>query len=130
MSKRWSGSIWALVGLALIFSGAAQAAQTAAAKKATAKKTPAAHAMTSTGVITSADATHLMITHKVKGKDEPMTLALTPETKHTGDLAAGNRVSVTYHMENNEAVATSVRSQAATAKAKTPSTKTAKTKKS
>ena len=131
MSKFWTRKIWGLLALAFIFGGVAQAAQTTAPKKATAaaKKAPAVHEMTSTGVITSIDATHLMITHKVKGKDEPMTLVLTPETKQEGNMAAGGTVSIRYHKENSDMVATSVRAQTATAKAKTPGAK-AKAKKS
>jgi len=87
------------------------------------------HDIAGSGVITSVDATHLMITHKVNGKDAPMTLVLTPETKREGTMAAGNKVAVRYHMENNDMVATSVRATAATtAKAKT--TTGAKAKKS
>ena len=129
MSKRWMGSIGGLLALALIFGGVAHAAQTAAPKKApaaAAKKAPAVHDITGAGVITSVDATHLTITHKVNGKDEPMTLVLTPETKRDGTLATGSKVSFRYHKENNDMVATSVRAQVATAKAKTPGTKAKK----
>jgi hypothetical protein len=129
MLKRWTVGIAGLLALAVIFSGAAQA-QTTAPKKTTAtaaKKAPAVQQIAGTGVITSVDATHLMLTHKVNGKDTPMTLVLTPETKKEGDLAPGNRVSVRYHMENNDMVATSVRAQAATAaKSKTTGTKAKK----
>jgi len=75
-------------------------------------KEPAVHDISGSGVITSVDATHLMITHKVNGKDAPMTLVLTPETKREGTMAAGNKVAVRYHMENNDMVATSVRATA------------------
>ena len=129
MSKRWMGSTLGLLALAIIFGGAAHAAQTAAPKKAAAaaKKAPAAHEMTGAGVITSVDATQLTFTHKVNGKDAPTTVVLTPETKRDGTLAAGNKVSVRYRMENNDKVATSVRAQTATAKAaKTPGAKAKK----
>jgi hypothetical protein len=129
MLNRWTGSILSLLALVLILGGTAGAAQTAAPKKApaaAAKKAPAVHEMTGTGVVTSMDATHLMITHKVAGKDAPMTLVLTPTTKRTGTLAAGSKVTVKYHMENNDAVATSVSAQAVTAKAKTAKAPAAK----
>jgi hypothetical protein len=135
MSKTWTRSMGSLLALALvlIFSGAAHAAQTAAPKKApaaTAKKAAATHDMTGTGVISSIDATHLTITRKVNGKDEPMTVVLTPETKRDATLAAGTKVSVRYHKENNDEVATSVRAQVAAAKAKTPKAKASGAKKS
>lgn len=125
MSKRWMGSTLGLLALALIFGGAAHAAQTAAPKTA-AKKAPATHEMTGAGVITSVDGTHLTFTRKVNGKDEPTTVVLAPETKQDGALAAGNKVSVRYRMENNDKVATSVRAQTATAKVKTPGGKAKK----
>jgi hypothetical protein len=119
MSKFWTRGIWGLLALALIFAGAAQAAQTTAPKKATTRKAAAVHEMTTRGVISSIDATQLTITHKVKGKDESMNLVLNPSTKQEGTLTAGARVTVRYRKDNNEMVATSVRAQAATAKAKT-----------
>lgn len=127
MSTKWIGSSLSLLALALVFSGSVHAAQTAApAKAATGKKAAAAHEMTSTGVITSMDATHLTITHKVGGKDTPMTVVLTPETKKDATLETGSKVTVKYHKENNDQVASSVRAQATTAKAKTPGAKAKK----
>lgn len=124
MLKRLNGSIWGMLALVVIFSGVTLSAQTAAPKKApaaaTAKKAPAAAEKTATGTITSVDATKLVITHMVKGKSEPMTLVLTPETKRVGTLAAGGKVSAKYRTENNDQVATSVQSMPTTAaKAKT-----------
>ena len=118
--KRWTISTLGLLALALLFGGAAHAAQATAPKKTTAaKKAPAVHEIAASGVITSADATHLTLTRKVNGKDQPLTVVLSPETKRQGDLTPGSKVSVRYRMENNEMVATSVRAQAATAKATT-----------
>jgi hypothetical protein len=130
MLKRLNGRIWGMLALALIFSGVTLSAQTAApapkkapattAAKTTAKKAPAATEKTATGTITSIDATHLVMSHMVKGKSEQMTLVLTPATKRDASLAAGGKVSVRYHTENSDQVASSVRSVAATtAKAKT-----------
>jgi hypothetical protein len=123
MSKRWMVSIWGLLVMALVFSGVAQAQTTAPKRQAAAKVSTET---TSIGVITSVDATHMVITHKVKGKDESMTLILTPETKKEGALEAGSRVSFRYRMENNDRVATTVRATATAAKAKTPQTKAKK----
>ena len=128
MLKRLNLSMWGLLALALIFSGVAHA-QTAGAKKpAATKKAPTAQ-MTSTGTIASSDATHLVINHTVKGKAEQMTFVLSPETKKDGSMATGDKVTVKYRSENNDKVATMVRSTPATAaKAKSTGTKKAKAK--
>jgi hypothetical protein len=126
MLKRLNGSIWGLLALVVIFSGVTLSAQTAAPapKKAsaagTAKKASAGAEKTATGTITSIDATKVVVNHMVKGKSEQTTLVLTPETKREGVLAAGGKVSAKYRTENNEQVATLVRSMPTTAaKAKT-----------
>jgi hypothetical protein len=127
MSTKWIRSSLSLLALALIFGGSAHAAQTGTPQKAGAgKKAAAAHEMSSTGVITEMDATHLTITQKVAGKDSPMTVVLTPETKKDATLEVGSKVRVKFHKENNDQVASSVRAQMATAKAKTPGTKAKK----
>jgi hypothetical protein len=121
MFKTVIRSIATTLALVVMLGGAAHAAQTAAPKKATAaKKSAAAGEMMIAGTIASIDATHLTINHKVKGKDESMTLVLAPTTKQEGTLEPGAKVSVRYHKENNDQVASSVRAQVATAKAKTP----------
>jgi hypothetical protein len=126
MSKTWTRTTGSLLALALVlmFGGMAQA-QTAApapapAPKATATAKKAPASMVATGTITSIDATHLVISHKVSGKDTPMNFILTPTTKQDSSLAAGSKVSVRYHKENSDEVATSVSAQTTTAKAKTP----------
>ena len=129
-----NGKIWGLLALALIFSGVTLSAQTAApapkkAPAATATKAPAAAAKvaTATGTITSIDATKLVLSHTVSGKSQEMTFVLNPETKREGTLAAGGKVSVRYHAENNDQVATTVRAvTATTAKAKTGKSTAAK----
>ena len=126
--KRQTGMLWALAILALVFGGTALASQTApsrqrtaaAGSKAAAPKAPAARE--STGTITSIDATRLVIARTVKGKNEQTSFVLTPETKREGDLTAGHKVSVKYHMENSDSVATLVRGPSASAKAKNPAT--------
>jgi hypothetical protein len=132
MLKRLNGSIWGMLALAVIFSGATLSAQTVApapkkAPAAAAKKAPATTDKTATGTITSIDATKLVLSHMVKGKSEAMTLVLTPETKREGTLTAGGKVSARYRTENNDQVATSVRAvTATTAKAKTAKAPAAK----
>jgi len=125
MSRTWIRTLGTTLALALIFAGASYAAQSSASKTAPpAKKTAAASQMVSTGTIASIDATHVTINHKVNGKDESTTYVVNPQTKRDTALAAGARVSVRYHKENNELVATSVHAQATTAKAGVAKAKT------
>ena len=81
-----------------------------------------------TGTITSIDADKLVLNHKVNGKAEDVTIMMNSDTKKTGDLKTGDRVSVRWRDDNNQKMATSVRempSKAASKPAKT-STKPAK----
>ena len=128
MSKIRIGSFATTLALALILGGAAHAQtgapQTSAPKTAPTapKKTAAATEMTSNGTIASIDATHVTINHQVKGKDESTTFVLNGDTKRDATLAAGAHVSIRYHKQNNDLVASSVHAQTAKAgasKAKT-----------
>src|SRR5262249_16023738 len=65
------------------------------------------------GTVVSSSATSLVLSHKVKGKDEQMTFVVNPETKKEGKLDTGSHVSVKYRTENNENIATSVKGSAA-----------------
>jgi len=135
--KRYTASFWMVAILALVFGGtafaqtAAPKAQTGAkaqtsTKSSTTAKTKAAPTRVATGTISSVDANKLVITHKIKGKDEPMTFMLAPDAKKQGPMDAGNKVTVRYHTDNGQEVATSVTGQAVTAKATTPKTGTKK----
>ena len=80
------------------------------------------------GTITSIDADKLVLNQKVNGKTEDVTIMLNSDTKKTGDLKTGDRVSVQWRDENNQKMATSVKempSKAASKPAKA-STKPAK----
>src|SRR4051812_30399053 len=132
--KRHSTSFWTVAVLALIFGGTAFAQTAPKANAGSAKtsasantaKTKAAPTRVATGTISSVDASKLVITHKIKGKDEPMTFNLTPDTKKQGPMDPGSKVSVRYHTDAGQEVATSVTGSAATtAKAKTTGTKKA-----
>jgi Domain of unknown function (DUF5666) len=61
------------------------------------------------GTITSIDADKLVLNHKVNGKTEDVTIMLNSDTKKTGDLKTGDRVSVRWRNENNQKMATSIR---------------------
>lgn len=96
--------------LVLVMSLAAFA-QTAAKKTTTAPAAPKAAAvkiLTATGTIVSADATSLVITHKVAGKDTQMTFVLSTTTKKTGDLVKDAKVTVHYTVDGTTNKATSV----------------------
>jgi cytoskeletal protein RodZ len=74
---------------------------------------------TATGTVKTVSGTALVITHKVSGKDEDMTFALSAATKATGDAAVGARATVHYTVDNNVNSATSVTYAAAKAPAAT-----------
>ena len=81
-----------------------------------------------TGTITSIDADKLVLNQKVNGKAEDVTIMLNSDTRKTGNLKSGDRVSVQWRDENNQKMATSVKempSKAASKPAKA-STKPAK----
>jgi hypothetical protein len=61
------------------------------------------------GTITSIDADKLVLNQKVNGKTEDVTIMLNSDTKKTGDLKTGDRVSVRWRDENNQKMAASVR---------------------
>src|SRR5580765_5506186 len=107
--KRYTAGFWMVAVLALVFGGtafaqtAAPKAQTgakASAKSSTPAKAKAAPTRVATGTISSVDANKLVITHKIKGKDEPMTFMLAPDAKKQGPMDAGNKVTVRYHTDN------------------------------
>ena len=62
-----------------------------------------------TGTITSIDADKLVLNQKVNGKAEDVTIMLNSDTRKTGNLKSGDRVSVQWRDENNQKMATSVK---------------------
>ena len=99
-------SALAIMGLLLV--GSVFAAQTSKSAKPAKATTHDA-----SGTVVSVNATSLVISHKVKGKDEQMTFVLNPETKREGKLDVGSHAAVKYRSENNENVATMVKGAAA-----------------
>jgi hypothetical protein len=81
------------------------------------------------GTITSIDSNQVVITEKVKGKDQPMTFKLNSSTQKSGNLANGSSVTIQYRTENNQNIATMVRERAGKA-AKENTKAKASTKKS
>jgi hypothetical protein len=130
MSKTRIFGMGSVLALAFLCGGAAHAQTTAPAAQsapaASKKTTKAAAQMTASGTIASIDATHLVITSKVNGADTPMNFVLNSTTKQDANLAAGSKVTVRYHKDNNDQVASTVRAQATTAKAKKTTTTGAK----
>ena len=98
-------SALAIMGLLLVGSVFAGQAKSAKPAKATTHD--------ASGTVVSVNATSLVISHKVKGKDEQMTFVLNPETKREGKLDVGSHANVKYRSENNENVATMVKGTAA-----------------
>ncbi len=95
---------------------AAKTAKTAAAPKPAA--TPATHA--TRGVVKTVDASSLVI---ARAKGAETTFVLNASTQRQGDIAPGANVSVRYHTEGKDKVATAVSvqqpKQPAAAKSKT-----------
>jgi hypothetical protein len=101
----------------------AAAGQTSKAPAATKSK---AVTKTATGTITSADASKLVLSHKVAGKDESVTFMLDSSTTKKGDMTPGSKATVKYHTDNGQNMATSVTATAGKpAATKAPATKAA-----
>jgi len=90
----------AIIGTMLLLMTVAAFAQVSKAKVATGS---------AVGTITSIDENKLVLSHKVKGKDESTTFVLNADTKKVGDLVPGAKVTVHYKVENNQNIATMVR---------------------
>src|SRR3989304_2525120 len=114
MKIGWKG-IATLAVLCLALSGAAFASQGKAASstaKTTTAKSPAVPAKTATktmsasGTVVSSSANSLVISHKVKGKDEQMTFSMDSATQKERTITDGANVSVKYHSENGTNMAT------------------------
>ena len=70
------------------------------------------------GTITSIDANQVVISKKVRGKEQRMAFSMNSQTLRSGNLVAGARVSVQYHETSNQNVAAAVREIASTARSK------------
>jgi len=60
------------------------------------------------GTVVSSTNSQLVLSSTVKGKAEQETFVVNPNTKSTGDLAAGNSAVVHYKNENGQKVAVSI----------------------
>jgi len=65
------------------------------------------------GTIASINGDTLVINQTVHGKPQQLTLTLNSQTQRSGDLAAGNPVTVQYRQDNNQKIATAVRESGA-----------------
>ncbi len=77
------------------------------------EKAPKAKMHVASGQIVSIDDSKLVLSHKVKGKEEQTSFAVNQETKREGDLAAGAKATVHYTSNAGENTATSVKAAAA-----------------
>jgi hypothetical protein len=64
------------------------------------------------GTITSINSNQVVVSEKVKGKDQPMTFKMDSSTQKSGNLQNGALVTIQYVSQNNENVATAVRERA------------------
>ena len=98
----------ALATILLLFVTITSFAQGKAAKPA-APKEKAAVTHQAIGTISSVDADKLVLSHKVKGKDEETTFVFNADTKKEGQAAAGEKATVHYKVEGTQNVATLVK---------------------
>jgi hypothetical protein len=93
---------------------------------ATESKTKATHGALhrAMGTVTSIDADKLALNQKVNGKTEDVTIMLNSDTKKTGDLKTGERVSVQWRDENNQKMATSIKAMPSKSASKPAKTST------
>ena len=76
------------------------------------------------GTISSIDANQVVVTEKVKGKDQPVTFKLDSSTQKSGNLQSGTLVTIQYRTEGNQNIATSVRERVSSNGEKKSLTKT------
>ena len=103
--------VMAMAGFAKVRQGNSQAAKTEQSASST-------RVHQATGTISSVDANKLVLSHKVKGKEEETTFVLNDQTKKEGELKPGEHATVHYKIENKEDVATMVKVSPAKASAK------------
>lgn len=113
MKKAFAFLVAVLLFGALSFAAQEQATTTTKTTKTT-KTThaKAEHVKVASGSVVSASDTELVLSHKMKGKEENVTYKLNPDTKKEGDLAAGNHATVHYKVEGTDNVATMVKASA------------------
>jgi hypothetical protein len=93
---------------------------------ASAAQKPAAKAMKATGTIVSATDTSLVVSDATKKES---TYVLNADTKKTGAMTAGAKVTVSYKMDGKDMVATSVKATGGATAASTGSAKKSSKKK-
>ena len=99
-----------MIGLCLLVSAVALAQ----APK-TVKPAPKPTTKQAVGTIDSVDASSLVLTHKMAGKDVTTTFVLNADTKKEGDLAKGAKVTLHYVVANGQNIATLVKASPASA---------------
>jgi len=65
------------------------------------------------GKITSINANEVVVSEKVKGKEQSVTYKLDSSTQRSGNLTVGTPVTVQYRNESNQNVATTLRERTA-----------------
>lgn len=61
------------------------------------------------GIVKSMDANALVLSHKVGGKEQDISLIVNPETKREGDVKVGSHVTAHYKMMSGQNVVTAIR---------------------
>jgi Domain of unknown function (DUF5666) len=97
-----------------IMAGGVMASQTkgstsATSTKATTKTTASTAVHHEMGTISSLTSNELTLDHTWKGKEEKTKFTLESSTKKEGNIAQGDHVTVYYHLDNGQRVATEVK---------------------
>jgi predicted RNA-binding protein (virulence factor B family) len=103
----------ALAGALILTAAIATAAQTSAtsnSKQAT-QSSPQAKAVVhhEMGTVSSLTGTELMLAHKWRGKEEKTKFTLDSNTKKEGSITQGQEVTVYFHHEKGERIATEIK---------------------
>jgi|WetSurMetagenome_2_1015567.scaffolds.fasta_scaffold263724_2 uncharacterized protein YxeA len=108
-----------LMLMAAVAAFAQGAAATSSQSSSTAREHKSKGAVThqATGMISSVDTGTLVLTHKVKGKEEQTTFTINDQTHKVGDLKSGEKATVHYKVENGQNIATMVKASGTTSTA-------------
>jgi len=113
-----SGKWLALVAMLLFAAGGVVASQTSGTSQTKAKESATTSKTATTvhhemGTVSSVTSNELVLDHTWKGKAEKTKFTLDSDTKEEGNVAQDDHVTVYYHMEKGERVATELKAMAA-----------------
>jgi hypothetical protein len=119
-----NGKLITLAGALLLMAGAAVAGTTTKTSNTTATETTTKTTTNATlhhesGTASSVTANELILDHTWKGKAEKTTFTLDSATKKEGNLKQGDHLTVYYHLDKGQRVATEIKQAGMTSKSQT-----------